>query len=112
MHPAITAHRCHPHLIIGADYGCSLWPPQLRRGRANLLLKPMMRIRVVVEAGDLDVVCGPVQADGFDERLVRFESDSPGAPADSLFLELAQESAADAETACRLGDPHALDLRG
>jgi hypothetical protein len=57
----------------------------------------VVRVRLVVEGGELDVAGGSVKADCLGERPVRFKSDCSGTVVSRVVLELAQKSTADAE---------------
>src|ERR687896_458299 len=78
----------------------------------EVFLEPVMCVRLIVEGLDLHVSGGAVQRDGFAERIVCFEPNHPTAVACSLRLELGKQTPADAETARRVCDPHALELCG
>jgi hypothetical protein len=66
----------------------------------------------VVERCGLPVAGGAIEADRLGEGLVRLQVEGPGAVAPSLEFQGAEEPAPQTQATDRVGDPHALDLRG
>src|SRR6185295_17529616 len=75
------------------------------------LLEPMVRVRLAVEGGDLDVARSPVQRDRLAQVAVGLEPYHRRTRFARVALELVEQPPAEAEAARGRCDPHPLQLR-
>src|SRR5690242_2839253 len=80
------------------------------RSRRETFLEPVVRVRLRVERGDLNVSRRPVERDGLRERAVRLELDDARARAPRILLQLGEEPPPDAKAPRLARDPHPLEI--
>src|ERR671925_904868 len=76
--------------------------------RPQLLLEPLVRVRLTVEIGHLAVAGAFVQSAGFDERAVRIEPQARDAAIARELFDALEQTSAEPHAAHIGRNPHAL----
>src|SRR5262245_4767285 len=99
--------RAGPRPLVICEWPC---PPSLASGARQALLEPVVRVRLVVERGDLAIAGAPIELDGLGEGAIGLEVDDRGPRVASEPLELLEEPPRNPESASFGGDPHSFQL--
>ena len=78
--------------------------------RSKTLFEPVVGIRLVVEGFYLLVSRVPVQLDGFNEGMVRFQVKDSNSRFPCVVLQCQEQTPSQPKTAHSWSDPHTLDL--